>query len=423
MKVLIIMTDRFPKSGACTNLLVKLIGEGGLGRETDEIHVCVPKYALSEEDHAKTHGITLHRMLLPAFLPAAELRKNVGLRILLRAVVGKLWDHKVAPCLFKKEFILPFMSRELFRAVCRLCEKEKFDLLVPIVGAHEVANAAMRINRELGIPMVLYQVDPCSTNVSFSQKSAKKRIHFEKALYEAADAVITTPIIFRENCRRDDLRMAHVLPMEFPAISKKTVPCLCERKNTEVVCVFAGRVYPGIRNPRYTLGLFESMNKDSASFHMYGVSESDLTAFGIGGGSSAVCHGVCDLQQVQDAVSEADVLVNIGNCMKNQVPSKVFEYISACKPIVNICANSDCPTIPYLSRYPLAMTVVEGDGTAAEHAEKMEQFILKNAGKTVDKDRILEIFKECTAEYCAGIIREVMRKVTEDATTTGAGDS
>ena len=32
---------------------------------------------------------------------------------------------------------------------------------------------------------------------------------------------------------------------------------------------------------------------------------------------------------------EADILVNIGNSIDNQMPSKIFEYISTGKPILN----------------------------------------------------------------------------------------
>ena len=106
--------------------------------------------------------------------------------------------------------------------------------------------------------------------------------------------------------------------------------------------------------------------------------------------------------------------------MTNQVPSKIFEYISACKPIINVCVNKDCPSIPYLEKYPLALSIIEGVGTPEEHAAEIERFIIENAGRTVEKATVLELFKECTAEYCAEQMAQVVTSfMKEDSVHNG----
>ena len=44
-----------------------------------------------------------------------------------------------------------------------------------------------------------------------------------------------------------------------------------------------------------------------------------------------ICHGRKSLNETKDELRKAHILVNIGNRMTNQVPSKIFEYISTKK--------------------------------------------------------------------------------------------
>jgi hypothetical protein len=146
---------------------------------------------------------------------------------------------------------------------------------------------------------------------------------------------------------------------------------------------------------------------------MFGVTKEELSDFNIEESlaEKIFCHGLCSLAQVQEKLRRADVVVNIGNIMTNQVPSKIFEYISSCKPILNIAANSDCPSIPYLQKYPMALTLVEGEGSAKENADLLAKFVAENAGKMADQQKVLDTFRECTAVYCAELLVDNIFKV------------
>ena len=409
MKALFVLTDRFPDSGACSSLLVKMFDEGKLADKLGQVHVLIPKYSKDDPSLETVGKVTVHRALMPAFLPAAELKKMKSRPdILLRGILAKLWDRKLARRVQKNRFLQGCFLGDLTRSIRKLHAIEQFQVLIPIAGSYEVAAAAMKVAQRGNIKLLLYQVDPCTTNASYSRNSLAAREQLEDALYHHADAVITTPIILAERQAAEKPELEKVTAMEFPNVS--TEPIIMEtRKPTEkLTCVFAGRIYHGIRNPAYTVKLFEQLTDRNIQLHMYGVTDEELATFKIKHTAGTVfCHGLCPLEQVQEKIRQADIVVNIGNIMTNQVPSKIFEYISSCKPIINIAANSNCPSIPYLDKYPRALTLVEGENSVVENAAHLAAFVEENAGKMADQQTVLERFRECTAIYCADVVSTV----------------
>lgn len=414
MKTLFLLTDRFPYNGACSSLLLKMLTEGALAEKMGQVHVLLPKYSKDDISLEKIENITVHRVLMPSFLPAKELRKmKTRPDVLLRGAAAKLWDRKVARRLRKDRFLQECFTKDLCRSIRKLHKKEKFQVLVPIAGAYEVAAAAMKVAKKEKIGLLLYQVDPCSTNISFSQNSQFAREQFEDELYRNADGVITTPILLKERQAAGKPDLEKATPMEFPNVSMIPITPTTRENPEKRICVFAGRVYHGIRNPKYTVSLFLQLNDPNTELHLYGVTEEELASFGMTdlAPGRIFCHGLCPLDVVQERIQQADIVVNMGNIMTNQVPSKIFEYISSCKPILNIATNMQCPSIPYMQRYPRALTLVEGEENIQEAVCRLVAFIKDNAGAMADQQEILSAFRECTAVHCGDVMAAAIEKI------------
>ena len=107
-----------------------------------------------------------------------------------------------------------------------------------------------------------------------------------------------------------------------------------------------------------------------------------------------------------EAYDRTDVLINIGNSVLNQMPSKIFEYISSGKPIINVFKSPDCPTLKYLTRYPLALNLFEGEITEhpAEKAAAIRAFCRETRGKRVPAEEIQSTFAANTFEAFADTI-------------------
>ena len=97
--------------------------------------------------------------------------------------------------------------------------------------------------------------------------------------------------------------------------------------------------------------------------------------------------------------------------MKNQVPSKLFSYISTGKPIINICENPDCPSKEYLEKYPLAISIDINDAELDNNVIEVENFIRANCSKTCNLLEISKIYRTCTPKYCAMQMDKAFNKI------------
>jgi hypothetical protein len=97
-------------------------------------------------------------------------------------------------------------------------------------------------------------------------------------------------------------------------------------------------------------------------------------------------HGSVERRQVVQAMKEADILVNIGNDTLYQLPSKVVEYASMGKPVLNIARTEKDSSAAFFGTYPAALCLADTKGnTDSEHLERLHQFII-NLPKEVDSD-------------------------------------
>lgn len=413
MKALFICLDYYPQNGACTSLLNKLLFEGKLQKSIGEVHVLTVKTDDTDSNIDRFNGVTVHRCLPPVLLTKADIMRLLPRKpiLALQSVVLKLGEEtrkRFCPKgqIFKKN-VVTVLTQKL-----RQLEAENYDVIIPVCGHYEAAVAALKYAEVESVPITLYQVDPFASNRRFGGKKQVIR-ELEEKLYKAAAAIITTPIIYQEIRESYSQEIAKkTQAMEFPNVSMETAKA-SEQRREGIICLFAGSLYALARNPRYTIELFRRLHDSRIQLVFAGSDRKQVCEFveekEIAGNMSFL--GKLPLEKAQEEIANADILVNIGNIMTNQVPSKIFEYISSGKPIINICVNQNCPSIPYLEKYPLALSIVEGVGTPEEHSAQIEKFIIENAGRTVDKAIILERFKECTAEYCARQMTHVLTNV------------
>ncbi len=102
----------------------------------------------------------------------------------------------------------------------------------------------------------------------------------------------------------------------------------------EMILFFSGTFYRGFRDPGH---LFDALNRVAfpVKFKVAGRNES----FVEGAPGCVEFLGYQDHHKVLKLQQEADILVNIANRQDHQIPGKLFEYLGAAKPILNIVYN------------------------------------------------------------------------------------
>jgi hypothetical protein len=77
--------------------------------------------------------------------------------------------------------------------------------------------------------------------------------------------------------------------------------------------------------------------------------------------SKVQIHGFVDSDELVKCIWGSDILINIGNTVVNQVPSKLYEYIAYGKPIINFYQNLEDISIAHMEKYSLCLNVPYSD--------------------------------------------------------------
>lgn len=286
-----------------------------------------------------------------------------------------------------------------------------YDVIVPVVSDVNIGGAVMRYCTKTNTPYILYQVDPIATNQVF-KKYEKAMYKFENSLYKNALGVVTTPILALEKENDKNYKDCNIIKAEFPNVRDLTT--LKETKSKKIICSFCGYIYSGVRDASYTLKLFSALKDKSVSLKFAGSGQEDLIEeYSNGKLKDRLEHiGKISNEQSVAFMQTSDFLINIGNTMLNQIPSKIFDYISTGLPIINICKNEKCPTIPYLEKYGLALNLVETTNQKEfeRQIKSLSEFVKNINGKRLAYSQIETLFKQNTINYVGNQFLDLIKK-------------
>lgn len=192
-----------------------------------------------------------------------------------------------------------------------------------------------------------------------------------------------------------------------PMIERK-MPIKEEKKQDSFIhCAYGGNLFSDIRNPTPVLDILEDIGRKKTEkiiFDIYGAVDGKLNTAWKGRYSNLkiIQHGWVKEEELNQALSTADILVNIGNTQSHLIPSKLFKYMSMGKPILHQYVTNVDPCIPYLEKYNAALCVC-ADDSIEENAKKIENFLEKKESNNTSLELL---FPRCTPGYVANLIKE-----------------
>ena len=89
------------------------------------------------------------------------------------------------------------------------------------------------------------------------------------------------------------------------------------------------------------------------------------------------------------------------------MPSKIFDYFSLGKPVLNVQKIDNCPSREYFDRYPLSFTLTD----RTPDVQGMKEFLLSAKGRCVSYDTVLELFYDATLEYAADKCEKILADI------------
>ncbi len=405
-KILFVTTNNYPYSGTCSNILSNIINEGNLIKSFENISVLACKKTINDDDIESVNAVTVYRVLSWSLVQRNELKECLQSKKICPFISGFIW--KLLLFFYKKILkndFYDFVSVYAFYKSLKKYHAEKFDAIISISGRYGASIAVEKFAKKHNIEFILYQVDPAATNKVYNKKTQQQRLITELSLYSSASKIFTTPIIYQEHSLDVFSRyLSKMISLEFPVVKPTSYSY---QKNNPLRAIYCGSFYGNIRNPDYTIALFKDLVlKGIVSLEFVGNIDDSLKKY-----ASILpikCWGNKTIQECQNFIQQADILINVGNVIDNQIPSKIFEYISTGKPIVNVCKVKKCPTLPYLSRYTSAFNCFEDYALLNKQKNDLKKFV-NSLPSIIGEEEILEKFGDCTPRSVAQIIRNCLK--------------
>lgn len=405
MKILFITWETYPVKSATSNCIMAVIhelqknsidadilnitGDDSLPKET--MYGSIKIYSVFVGQYANV------KMLL-------KKKKVLAFKVVLGRILERLYNHNSNN---------PLQNRTIHTVLKKLeMIGDGYDAFVAacshVINGF-VCNSYCTRN---GKKFILYQVDPIGTNIAYKNLEVMKSLELQ--IYKNAKYIITTPILTKEK-EEDPQYMGlreKIFSCEFPNIRNLTVRSDIPFKKTPITCFYSGRFYNGVRDCRFTLEVLRTIYDTGFQLVFAGDGQEEIISeyrnkyFG----DRLIHLGMISLSDSFNMMQKADILINIGNNVTNQVPSKLFDYFSTGKPIINFCKSKDCPTIPYIDKYGLGINIIEGEDSIERQALKVMQFIMDNYMKRIEFDEIKKKFQENTPEYVSRMFLHLLEE-------------
>ena len=296
------------------------------------------------------------------------------------------------------------------KAIEALDRQYHFDAAVavaaPYAGSFALAAA------DFGGKKSSWQMDPYAANHSYSAPGAFER---EKELLAALDAVFIAPAMTQYYAPGAPLESyaakAHVL--DFPSLVSPPPAPHVQREGGRLRCVFVGSLYPTLRTPHYALELFCALNDPKLELVFVGGGWENYPADLLEPyrkilGDRLIVTGPLPAVRAAEEVAKADVLLSLGNGVDNQVPSKIFEYFAAGRPVLHLAKLENDPCRPYFDRWPLALTLLESEGAGPEVLARLSAFLAEKGRSRLPFEEAARLFESNTPQAAARCLEETL---------------
>lgn len=424
-KILILQDGLFNSPDANAKLVWRLSEHlVGLGYD-----VTMLGKAKAQEHVAEYHGIHLIHEPVDIAIHERKLTERLGKWKMLRYLIS--W--RAISYRLNKEHLEPFvleMRRWLRKHV------NEYDALIACCSPYYTILLVSEVADRL--PVIYYKIDPMGSLEDKKSRDAKLSTVENEIKWDSVATKIMMPdVVYKDYMRLDTKENGHkVVIVQFPNVRPITVSGerLVVSGKGKVNLLFVGKFYADIRNPQYLFDMIEKLEGMEIVLHIVGPINSSgfdkefIEKYFTNKIKNIRYHGVVSPIEADALLTQADLLVHVGNSIDTAMPSKILDYISSGKPILNICKIRTCPTIPLMERYPLGLTIFEPSVVSDQESvissqqsvisdllvEQVKDFCMKNKGKQIPYEEIEKLYPECTIEYVGRQFDETIQEAIKE---------
>lgn len=309
----------------------------------------------------------------------------------LRRIAKRIHDH-TWKLVYWPDYAVPwyFAARRQTR---RCLAEKRYDAMITVSLPFSAHLAGYWVKRrypaltwlvDVGDPFCFMDQTPPNNQMLY----ARLNVATERRIFSTADAISVTTEGTRDRYAAMFPESAARIVVIPPLLSRhaSAAPGAVLPRDEKIRLVFIGTLYRAIRSPDFLLRLFARLRHEAfgerLELHFFGQIEDcerSFTPYETLLGQALVVHGRVPPAMARQAMREADILVNIGNATSYQLPSKLVEYVSAGKRILNIAMIPEDASTRFLREYPWALSLCRRDGEPDDAMyARLVEFVARN---------------------------------------------
>ena len=252
---------------------------------------------------------------------------------------------------------------------------------------------------------VSYMLDSFSGGMlpKFVPKSISRsnRLRWEDNLLKSYDKIflMNSSKNHHEKYSKNSKWISNALFVDIPLLEKKALlnsnKCI---NNKKIKMLYAGSLDKSVRDPSTIIKVLDLL-KDNNFYCEFIGNCSCKDEFGelmLKYGDRLVFNDQVSYKDVEKKIASADILINIGNLNSNLIPSKIFEYMSYCKPILSTYNYDNEPSLKYLRDYPLSILIDDRELISKKELLNKIYFTLN---KKINYNELFNIFENNVPNY------------------------
>lgn len=312
----------------------------------------------------------------------------------------------------RKSSLSKYYIKKIKKVIKNINFEKPIDCIIPVSAPHEEIFAAMNYKKEnRNIILLPYQLDRFANGNSLYPNNFLKPVKLQnnkdlelELLKECNKLFVLPPIYeyYKENLvYKNYLNKVEITehPMIKNMKNKKT------HRNKKTTILYAGALDVNLRNPTYLFELFKSTELRNSNIELelytFGNCQSIIDRYKNDLVDIIIDKGKVSHDLIIKAIQNADILLSIGNNSNTEVPSKLFEYLSFCKPIIHLYYSEKDAYIEYLKKYKYSICIKMDKYCISENAKKIKEFLRENLDIDINYNYIRKNFQECTPKYVA----------------------
>lgn len=414
MKILYILGAYKPNmsaNGVCSdNVINQLLEEG---HEVTALVNSAPGASKSCKDGALTVVRVKQRLSAVLTEKSEALTKTNPLKAKLFGLLGKIINKtKLLITAPWWPVVSPSTVSRFKRAAINLHKENRFDAVVSVYTPVEALLAGYGLKKAFPeIKFYPYFLDSLSGGFGpryFSKKRIIRRgLNIEKRVFPLAERIIVMQASRQHHEKYNEEFLSKMSFLEVPSFCKRKTELISnpEKKDgSPIRLLYVGSISYAVRDPRALIRVLCEMQEDNTVCefvgkidcpHLFDSLKQKL-------GDRLVLSGQLSHDEVIKKITNADVLLNIGNKLSTMIPSKIFEYISYAKPIISTYVSDEDPSLPHLKLYPLSLLL---DCRSSENfGDKITEFLKKIENIKVDENELERIYRLNSPEAFTEII-------------------